>query len=159
MSGHRKPLTGIVAGGGHDDILDLFDATTAADDLGPLPKGTYVALAVKGERTTAKTGTAGYTVEFKVIEGEYAGRRVWMTKYLTPAAMPITKRDLAKLGIDSKDKLAAPFPANRLVCKLTVTVRTLDDGTSGNEVKQIDLLRVQEPEADPFAPQTEGGES
>ena len=74
-----------------------------------------------------------------------------MTKYFTPAALPITKRDLAKLGVDSKAKLSLPFRANRIVCKLTVTVRTLDDGTSGNEVRQLDVIRVQEPEADPFA--------
>ena len=78
MTASRKPLTGIVtgAGNGNDDIFDQFDRTTAADDLGSLPKGSYVALATNGEMTTAKTGTAGYTVEFKVIEGEFTGRRV-----------------------------------------------------------------------------------
>lgn len=157
----RKPLAGILAGSvrSNEDILDQFDTTSAADDYGPLPKGSYVAVAVSGAMSTAKTGTPGYTVEFRVIEGELTGRRLWRTWYFTQAAMPYTKRDLAKLGLDSKDKLTAPFPANRLVVKLTVTVRTLDDGTAGNEVKQLDLLRVQEPEADPFAPrEAEGGE-
>jgi hypothetical protein len=157
----RKPLSGIVsaAGGGGGDILDLFDTTTAADDFGPLPKGTYIALAVKGELTTAKTGTAGYTIEFRVLEGEHADRRIWMPKYLTPAAMPYTKGMLAKFGMTSKEHLNRPFPANRFVCKVTVTVRAADDGTQRNEVKAVEVIRVQEPTADPFAPQDrEGGD-
>lgn len=163
----RKPLTGIIAGaggggnGGDDDILDLFDRTTAADDFGPLPKGSYVALAVKGERVTAKTGTPGYTVEFKVLEGEFSGRRVWKTWYFTSAAMQYTKRDLAKLGITSKAQLQGPFPANKLVVKLTVVIRKeSEDAPEKNELKGLELLRVQEVEADPFAPdggQAEGG--
>lgn len=158
----RKPLSDIISaatGGGGGDIFDLFDTTTAADDFGPLPKGTYTALAVKGELTTAKTGTAGYTIEFRVIEGEHADRRVWMPKYFTPAAMPYTKGMLAKFGITSKEHLARPFPANRFVCKVTVTVREADDGCKRNEVKTVEVIGVQEPTVDPFAPQNaEGGE-
>jgi hypothetical protein len=159
MTTPRKPLTGIVAGagGGNDDIFDQFDTATAADDFGPLQKGTYECLAVGGQLTTAKTGTPGYTVEFKVVEGDHAGRRLWMTKYFTPAALPYTKAVLQKFGIDSKAKLSQPFPANRMVFKLTVTVRKDDDGTERNEVKKLDLLRVQEPEVDPFAPPADGG--
>ncbi|HEY1189087.1 MAG TPA: hypothetical protein VGE74_15640 [Gemmata sp.] len=158
MNGPRKPLTGILpgaSGGNNDDIFDRFDTTEAADDFGALPKGVYVALAVGGRLDKARTGTDGYTVEFRVIEGACAGRRLWMTKYLTAAALPYTKRDLAKLGIDSKLKLHQPFPANRLVCKLTVTARKQDDGTERNEVKSFEVIRVQEPTADPFAPADE----
>lgn len=154
MDAPRKPLAGILPGGsgGNDDIFDRFDTTEAADDFGPLPKGVYVALAIGGKFDKARTGTDGYTVEFRVIEGEYTGRRLWMTKYFTVAAMPYTKRDLAKLGIDNKAKLQGPFPANRLVCKLTVSLRKDDDGTERNEVKNLEVIRVQEPTADPFAP-------
>lgn len=158
----RKPLSGIVsaaAGSGGDDIFDLFDSTTAADDFGPLPKGSYVCVAAKGELTTARTGTAGYTIEFRVKEGEHTDRRLWMTKYFTPAAMPYTKGMLLKFGITSKDQLTRPFPSNRFVCKVTVTVRTADTGESRNEVKAVDIVGVQEPTADPFAPRdAEGGE-
>lgn len=157
----RKPLSHIIsaATGGGGDILDLFDTTTAADDFGPLPKGTYIALAVKGELTTAKTGTAGYTIEFRVLEGEHTDRRIWMPKYLTPAAMPYTRGMLEKFGINSKAKMLMPFPSNRFVCKVTVTVRTADDGTNRNEVKAVEVIRVQEPTADPFAPRdAEGGD-
>lgn len=154
MTTPRKPLTDILPGasGGNEDIFDRFDATEAADDFGPLPKGVYVALAVGGKLDQARTGTRHYTVEFKVIDGEHAGRRLWMSKYFTPDAMRFTKRDLAKLGIDTKAKLTAPFPANRMVCKLTVTVRKDDSGIERNEIKALELVRVQEPAADPFAP-------
>lgn len=150
----RRSLSDILpaASGGGDDILDRFDTTAAADDLGPLPRGTYIAVAVSGGLTTATTGTSGYTVEFRVMEGDHTGRRVWKTWYLTQAALPYSKRDLAKLGLDSKAKLTAPFPAERLVCKLVLTVRTRDDGTAANEVKDVSVVRVQEPVADPFAP-------
>ena len=52
--------------------------------------------------------TACYTVEFRVLEGDYTGRRVWMTRYFTPAALPLAKRDLANLGRPSRDK-ATPW--------------------------------------------------
>ncbi len=164
--GTRKPLTGIVAGAGagrsDDDILDLFDRATAADEFGPVPRGNYVALAVSGGRTTAKTGTAGYTVEFKLLEGEYVGRRVWKTWYITPAAVEYTKRDLAKLGIAGKEQMRAPFPANKMVVRLTLVVRKeSDDAPEKNEVTDLKFLRVHEPEPEPFAPDTtptEGGE-
>jgi hypothetical protein len=161
MTTPRKPLTGILPGGSgnnNDDIFDRFDTTEAADDFSPLPKGTYVALAIGGKLDRARTGTDCYVVEFRVLEGEYIGRKLWLNKYFTPDALPYTKRDLAKLGLDSKAKLLQSFPANRLVCKLTVTCRQGDDGTQRNEIKNVELLRVQEPTADPFAPKDQTAE-
>ncbi|MFO0851818.1 MAG: hypothetical protein U0871_25120 [Gemmataceae bacterium] len=157
MSMPRKPLADILpGGGGDDDILDRFDATEAAGDYDPLPRGTYTAVAVSGGRTTAATGTPGYTVEFRITDGPHAGRRVWKTWYLTQAALPYTKKGLAKLGLDTKAKLTGPFPADRLVCKLILTVRARDDGSTVNEVKDVSVIRVQEPTADPFAPPADG---
>lgn len=151
---NRKPLSDILpaAGGGGDDILDRFDTAEAAGDFAPLPKGVYVAVAVRGGLMTAKTGTRGYEIEFRVVEGEHAGRRLWRRWWLTPDALAYTKRDLAKLGVDTKEKLARPLPPDRLVCKLTVVVRKDDDGTERNEVKAVEFVRVQQPEPDPYAP-------
>ena len=150
----RNPIAGVVAsaGGGNDDIFDKFDKATAADDLGPLPRGIYVVKATKGEITTAKTGNRGYTVEFLVLDGDHSGRRLWKTWYFTEAAMEYTKRDLQKFGLYSKAEINAPFPANRLVFKVTVVVRKDDDGFERNEVKKIEFLRREEPATDPFAP-------
>ncbi|MEO2090691.1 MAG: DUF669 domain-containing protein [Gemmataceae bacterium] len=154
----RKPLADILAGKGlTDEIKQMFDTTAAADDFTPLPKGSYVCTAERGELTKSRSGTDGFQVEFRVVEGEFRNRRLWRTWYLTPDAMPFTKRDLLKLGIDTQAKLSRPLPAGRMVFKLTVAVRKDDDGTERNEVKKLDFLRVQEPEVDPFAPPPEGG--
>lgn len=156
----RKPLSDIISaagGGGVGD--DWFDSTQAADDLGPVPKGVYVALVSKFEKTTAKTGTTAWTITFTILEGEHAGRKLWRPLYDTAAARPYTKRDLLKLGIDTAAKLNAPFPANRLVCEVTAVVRADDTGIEKNEVKAFKVIRVQEPTADPFAPRdSEGGD-
>lgn len=156
----RKPLSNIVSAAGGGGGEDWFDSTQAADDLGPVPKGVYVAVVSKFEKTTAKTGTAGYTITFTIQEGEFAGRKLWRTLYDTPAARPYTKRDLLKLGIDSGAKLNAPYPlCNRLVCAVTAVVRADDNGIEKNEVREFKVLRVQEPTVDPFAPQNaEGGD-
>ena len=158
MSEPRKPLSAILPGGGNaEDILDTFDTTEAAEEFVPLPKGTYVAVAVEGGMTEAKTGTKGYGITFKVMEGQHANRRLWRTWYFTRDALPYTKRDLIKFGLDGKAKFYLPFPAGRFVCKLTVALRTLDDGTTANEIKTVEVVRVQEPQRDPFAPEA-GGE-
>jgi len=158
MATERKPLTGILpgGGGGNDDIFDRFDAAEAADDFKPLPRGAYIALAVGGRLEKARTGTDCYTFEFRVTEGEYTGRRVWLSRYFTHAAIEYTKRDLKKFGINSGERLKAPFPAGRFVVKLTIVVRKTDDGIERNEVKNIEVVRLQEPEADPYAPGAAG---
>ncbi|MBX9626953.1 MAG: DUF669 domain-containing protein [Gemmataceae bacterium] len=153
MATNRKPLADILtAAGGGDDILDRFDTAEAADDFAPVPRGVYVAVAARGGLMVAKTGTRGYEIEFRVIEGEYAGRRLWRRWWLTRDALAYTKRDLAKLGIDSGEKLGRPLPPDRLVCKLTAVVRKDDDGTERNEVKAVEFVRLQTPDADPYAP-------
>ncbi len=151
----KKPLTSILAGGAggnNNDIFDQFDTIEAADDFGPLPRGVYTAVAVGGQKGKAQTGTECYTIEFRVIEGEYASRRLWLSKYFTEAALPHTKRELSKFGIDSKAKLNRPFPADRFVCRLTVVLRKDDAGIERNEIRNVEVIRVQEPQADPYAP-------
>jgi hypothetical protein len=162
LSTPRTPPAGILPGGAggnnDDDIFDRFDAAQPAGDFGPLPPGVYVALATGGELTEARTGTKGYRVTFRVVEGEYAGRRLWLEKYFTPAAMPYTKRDLGKLGIDSRAKLARPFPANRMVCRLTVTRRRSDGGAGWNEIRRLEVIRFEQPAAAPPGPPDDEGD-
>ena len=105
-------------------------------------------MAVEGELRQAKTGTDGYQLKFRVLDGEHAGRHLWKTCYFTPDAMRYSKRDLAKFGLDTSAKLKAPFEGGRHEVRLTV--RETDDGTQRNEVKAIDFLRLREPEPNPF---------
>lgn len=163
MASERKPLAGILPGNSLiEDIFDRFETAEAADEFGPLPKGTYLAVAISVEMSEAKTGNKGYKIGFRVTEGDHLNRRLWRTWYFTDSAMAYTKRDLAKFGITGKAQLQQAFPRDRFVCKLFVTERKLDDGTKANEIKSFEIVRVQEPEVNPFAPQeteSEGGDS
>lgn len=98
----RKSLSDILHSGDRDRLSRAWDSTKAADDFAPLPSGKYVCRVIDGAPFTSKTnGTAGYKLAFRVLDCEYADRQVWHDLWLTPAALPMTKRDLAKLGVTS----------------------------------------------------------
>jgi len=148
----------LTAGGfGGDDFSNAWQNTQAADEFRPLPPGEYVCHADRGELKAARTGTPSYSLTFKVIEGEHTGRLVWLDLFLTPAALPMAKRDLAKLGIDDPAKLELPLPLG-MRCKVRVAVRKDDDGTERNRVVRFEVVGIDKPEVDPFAPETEGGD-
>lgn len=153
-------LTDILGGGGNDDhIRRLWNETEAAGDFVPLPKGGYVARIVRGELESSRTkSTPGYKLEFAVIEGAFAGRKFWHDVWLTPAALPMAKRDLAKLGIASLDDLERPFPQG-IVCKVKLALRREDDGSERNRVVAFDVIRIEAPQVDPFAPEGQGGDA
>ena len=124
----------------------------AAGEAGPLPPGDYTAHIVAGELETSRTnGTPGYKLTFRVCEGEFTGRQFWHDIWLTEAALPMAKRDLAKLGVTSLEQLERPLPAGiRCVCKLVL--RRGDDGAEYNRVRTFSVVAIDEPEADAFAP-------
>ena len=96
----RKSLSDILSQGSQQQLHDAWNSTEAADEFKPLPPGEYLARIVTGELFTAKTkGTPGYKLTFRVVDGEHAGRQFWHDVWLTPAALPMAKRDLAKLGV------------------------------------------------------------
>ncbi|GIW97053.1 MAG: hypothetical protein KatS3mg111_0386 [Pirellulaceae bacterium] len=145
-------LSDILSGSGTDDIRNLWDASDEAEDYGPLPPGEYVAHVASGELFTSRTNhTPGYKLTFRLIEGEYAGRLVWHDLWLTPAAIPLTKRDLGKLGVTSLEQLERPIPLG-IRCRVKVVLRRDDDGTEYNRVRRFDVLGIDKPESDPFAP-------
>jgi hypothetical protein len=63
----------------------------------------------------------------------------------------MTKRDLAKIGISRPEQLEQPMPPG-IVCKLKIALRKDDDGTERNRVSRFELLRVEQPTVNPFAP-------
>lgn len=119
------------------DLARLYEETEAMPDPEPIPAGDYKARLVDGKliRSTEK-GTRGFRLAFEVVEGEYRGRRVWDTSWLTRAAMPAAKRKFGPLGIHSLEQLREPLPEN-LFCTLKVTVRREDDGSLWNRVLTI----------------------
>jgi hypothetical protein len=96
----------------------------------------------------SKSGNPGYSLAFTVSDGEHKGRKVWHTAWLTPAAMPMTKRDLAKLGVTSLDMLEQPLPAG-FVCSVKVALRVDDDGVERNRVVSFNVVELlNDPTAD-----------
>ena len=94
-----QKLSDILANGSADSLRKQWGETEAAGEFDPLPAGEYVARIIGGELTTAKTkGTPGYKLTFRVLEGEHEGRQFWDDIWLTPAALPMAKRDLTQAG-------------------------------------------------------------
>ena len=154
----RKSLSDILHNGAGNNIRDLWDKTQAAGELTTLPAGTYIAHVVSGELGTSKTkGTAGIKFGFKICEGDHTGRMFWHDCWLTPDALPMTKRDLAKLGITSLEQMERPLPPG-IRCKVKLTIRKDDDGTEYNRVKTFEVVGIDTPAADPFAPAREQSE-
>ena len=154
----RKSLSDILKNGQQQKLADAWDSTNAAEDFTPLPRGDYVATIEAGELFTSKTkGTGGYKLAFRVVEGEHVGRRFWHDVWLTEAAVAMAKRDLGKIGVQSLDQLERPLPQG-IVCAVKLVLRKDDDGTEFNRVKRFDLLRIDVPQPDPFAPTNGNGE-
>jgi len=152
----RKSLSDILRAGDRETLADAWGNTEAAGELEPLPAGEYIALVERGELYTSKTkGTPAYKLTLRIVEGEHDGRHIWHDVWLTPAALPLAKRDLGKLGVTSLDQLERPLPEG-IVCAVKVTLRKADDGAEYNRVKRFDVLRIDAPAADAFAPSANG---
>lgn len=150
----RKNLSEILASGNDRDRLRRQWADTKpADDFGkPLPRGEYVAHVTGGELFSSKVNNVpGYKLTFSVIEGEHVGRKVWLDLWLSEAAIAMTKRDLGKLGVTSIEQLDNPLPPG-IRCRLQVVVRKDDGGTERNRVTTFEVVGIDPPVADPFAP-------
>jgi hypothetical protein len=118
----RRSLSDILRNGDRESLSRAWGETEAAEDFAPLPSGEYVARIVGGELFTSRTkGTAGYKLAFRVLEGDHHGRQFWHDVWLTPAALPMAKRDLSKLGVTALEQLERPLPPGiRCKCKLAL---------------------------------------
>ena len=119
-----------------------------------LPSGEYRCSIASGELFTAKTGTPGYKLKLVVLEGEHADRVVWHDVWLSEAALPMAKRDLGKLGVTSLEQLERPLP-DGIIVAAKVALRKNDDGTEYNRVNRLDVVGIETPEPEPFAPSDE----
>jgi hypothetical protein len=152
----RRKLSDIL-NGGVASLQDTWSKTEAADDFDALPRGEYIARIISGElRKSSKKGTPGYLLTFRVLEGEYTGRQFWHDLWLTAAALPMTKRDLAKLEITAIEQLEQPIPQG-IRCKVKLGLRKDDDGNQNNRVRAFEVIGIDaDPTADPdFAPPAE----
>lgn len=143
----------VAAGSGGGNIRDNWNNTAAAGDFGPLPPGEYIARIIDGKlKQSKKNVTPGYCLTFEVLEPvENKGRKFWHDCWLTPAAMPQTKRDLGKLGVKSLEQLENPLP-KFIRCQCKLALRKDDDGNEANRLKSFEVIGIDKPEADVFAP-------
>ncbi len=147
----RKKLSDILVNSEREKLGRVWDSTKAADDLKPLPSGEYRCTIASGELFNAKSGTPGYKIKLVVADGEHTDRVVWHDVWLSEAALPMAKRDLAKLGVTSLEQLERPLPVG-IIGKAKVTLRKNDDGTEYNRVNRLDVVGIETPEPEPFAP-------
>lgn len=147
----RRKLTDILHAGDLDKLTKAWTQAKAAEDFGPLPRGEYVGHIIDGALATAKTGTPSYKLTFQVAEGEHAGRRFWHDVYLTEAALPMAKRDLGKLGVTDLAQLDNPLPPG-IKCKVLLALRKEDDGNERNKVTRFEVVAIEPPQPDAFAP-------
>lgn len=96
-------------------------------------------------------GTPGVKLCWKIIEGEHAGRRIWHDCWLTPAALGQSKRDLGKLGVTALEQLETPLrPGIR--CRVKLALRKDDGGGERNRVRCFEVVGIDAPDTDAFAP-------
>jgi len=145
---NKRNLDRLAAMYGGDEIADLskqFAEAEAANDSVAIPAGKYRCLAVSGELHKSRSGTPGYRVTFCVEDGEHRGVRLRLDCWLTPAAMPMSKRDLGKLGVS---RLDSPFPPGQ-VAEVTVVKYADDDGIERNRIRSFQVVdRVADPTVD-----------
>lgn len=145
----RKKLSEIVKD--MDKLKQQWAATTPAPDTNtPIPAGEYVCGIVSGEAFQARTGTPGFKVTLRVMQGTLAGRLVWHDYYLTENSLPYTMRALEKIGITDLEQLDGGLPSG-LVVKAKIVVNKRDGGGERNEVRAWELMEVNSPE-EPTAP-------
>src|SRR5262245_50090624 len=112
----KKKLTDILRGDSAVEKLKAtWNTTEAAAEFAPVPPGEYILRILSGELSTSRGGTPGYKLTLEVAAGEHEGRRLWHDLWLTPAALPMAKRDLEKIGIKTLEQLEQPIPPRILI--------------------------------------------
>ncbi len=154
----RKSLSEILDGANKEALAKTWGETQAAADFAPLPRGEYEAMIIAGELFTARTGTPGYKLTLETSEGDYKGRRFWCDLWLTSAAMPMTKRDLAKIGVTELVQLERPLPA-RIRCRVKLALRKNDEGAEYNHVSRFEVMGVEAPDPLELSATTSEGKS
>jgi hypothetical protein len=152
----RKKLSDILRqAADRDRLTDLWNLTAAAEERGPLPPGEYTFRILTGELFTSKGGTPGYKLALEVTEGEHEGRRAWHDLWLTAAALPMAKRDLAKIGVKDLEQLERPLPPGILL-RGKLAIRRDDDGNESNRLVRFECVGIEK--GDAFEPEDEGAD-
>jgi hypothetical protein len=149
----RKKLSDILQNSERDRIAGIWQTVKPADDLKPIPSGEYRCRIIDGVFFNARAGTPGCKLTLQVLDGEHAGRRLWHDNWLSEAAVSIAKRDLGKLGVTSLEQLERPLPEGIIVAA-KVALRRGDNGEEFNRITRFDVVAVEPPAPEPYAPKT-----
>ncbi len=156
MDQPRKKLSDILLpNSDRERLASLWKGTAAAAEFAPLPPGEYTFRILTGELFTSKRGTPGYKLVLEVTEGEHEGRRAWHDLWLTAAALPMTKRDLSKLGVTNLEQLEQPLPAGILI-RGKLALRHGDDGNENNQLRRFRCVGIEP--GDAFEPPADEGD-
>ncbi len=118
------------------DLASMFDGTAAAETVGPVPAGEYHARWVACGLDESRKGTPYFFGRFEIASGGYAGRRLVHRWFLSKAALPYSRRDLAALGLTAFAQLqSGVVPGGPVV--LRVALRRDDSGAMWNEVRAV----------------------
>lgn len=154
----RKKLTDILHGSERDRLSGIWQSAKPADDLKPILPGEYRCRIIDGNLFNARSGTAGYKLTLEVLDGDYEGRRLWHDIWITEAAASLAKRDLGKLGVTSLEQLNDPLPEG-IIIAAKVGIRRNDDGAEYNRITRFDVVAIEHPEPEPFAPREDPGDA
>jgi hypothetical protein len=146
-----RKLTNILTNSEREQLGRNWHTAKAAEDLKSIPAGCYRCRVIDGGLFNARSGTLGYKLTLEIIEGKHQGRRLWHDVWLTKAAMSIAKRDLGKIGITNDEQLLQPLPEG-IIVDAKVALRKDEDGTEYNRVSRLELVALEPPEPEPFAP-------
>jgi len=81
-------------------LPNVFKGEKSTSNYDPIPAGWYEAEMIKSEMKETKTGGKMLSVQFKVIEGDFANRFVYANYNLvnsSPMAVEIAQRELGNL--------------------------------------------------------------
>jgi hypothetical protein len=135
MPDDQRPRLDDILNGRDGNFKKMWDSTPPAAEFELLPPGRYRALVADGRLAESKVNkTLSYKVSFQILEPlAHAGRKVFHDCWMTPKALAASKRDLAKLKINTDDQLRRP-PPGTFIAELRVVLDTEDDGTQRNKV-------------------------
>ncbi len=82
-------------------------------------------------------------INYKVYKSLYY-QQSWRRAdiWLSEAALPMAKRDLAKLGVTDHEQLDRPLPSGILI-KGKLALRTDDNGNESNQLKRFEFVGVE----------------
>ena len=82
-----------------------FDKHEEPSDYSPIPEGEYLVEVEKVEERSTNAGDEMWSLTFAVVEGEYAGRKVWDNMVFSEAAMGRVKLICSRMGLSVKGEV------------------------------------------------------